>query len=250
LWQRAADLIEKSEKIAILSGFYVPSVMAPETDGVAGSCALARALIGMGHDAEIWTDSLCIGPFESCAAELCFPRDRVVDASRFEGAERAPDLFIYVERVGRAADGAYYDMRGEDISPWAAPLDSYALSGSPVIAIGDGGNEVGMGSLIEPLAKLLPEYSRCLCVVASDVCIPADVSNWGAYAVVSALSLSIGEWVGPSEEEDAGMMDALLEAGAVDGITKKKEKSVDGLGADAQLRIRSDLENLVRSELQ
>jgi hypothetical protein len=246
LWQGAVDLIGRSGKIAILSGFYVPSAMSPETDGVGGSCALASALFKMGRDVEIWTDSLCISPFELCASELKFPRERVVDASRFDGGGHPPDLFIYIERAGRAADGAYYNMRSVDISRWTAPLDSHAiLNGLPVIAIGDGGNEVGMGSLLEPLTALLPEYKRCLCVVASDICIPVDVSDWGAYALTAALSLSFGEWLGPSESEELKMMDALLDSGAVDGVTGRRERSVDGLGEGVHLKIRSDLENLV-----
>jgi hypothetical protein len=199
----------------------------------------------MGQDVEMWTDSRCISPFKLCASELKCPRARVIDASCFEGSERRPDLFIYIERVGRAADGAYYNMLSVDISRWTAPLDSYAiLNNLPVIAIGDGGNEVGMGSLLGPLAALIPEYSRCLCVIASDICIPVDVSNWGAYALTAALSLSLGKWFGSSESEDLGMMDALLYSGAVDGVTGRKERSVDGLSEGVHLRIRSDLENL------
>jgi hypothetical protein len=245
VWQRSVDLIEKCKKIVIISGFYIPSVMAPETDGVAGSCVLGRALREIGLDVEIWTDSLCVDVFKACASAVNFPCDRLLDVSGGTGAARSADLFIYIERVGRAEDGAYYNMRSVDISRWTEPLDEYALLSSPVIGIGDGGNEVGMGSLNAALSELMPDYSRRLCILTSDICIPVDVSNWGAYALTAAISLSRGEWLGQSEAEETGMMDALLECGAVDGVTGRRERSVDGLSADVHLNIRSKLEALV-----
>ncbi|MDR3331024.1 MAG: DUF4392 domain-containing protein [Synergistaceae bacterium] len=244
VWSRALSLIGGRERVAVISGFYVPSASAPETDGPPGALVLARALRSLGHDAEVWTDSLCVDCFRACADSLGLPRSIVRDVS--SGAVPSEELLIYVERLGRASDGVYYNMRGEDVTRWTAPLDGLAsVGGTPVIAVGDGGNEVGMGSLRGPLSGIMRDYAMCLCSVEADVCIPVDVSNWGAYALVAALSSSVGKWLGQSEEEDALMLEALLESGAVDGVTRVGGMSVDGMDMEEHLKVRSELEKLV-----
>lgn len=245
VWGRALALMNGKEKVAIVSGFYVPAAEAPETDGPPGALVLARAFFSLGRDVEIWTDSLCLDCLKRGAQVLKIPEDIVIDVSGAKYGDFNADLLIYLERLGRAGDGAYYNMRGEDISQWTPALDSFALSGAiPVIAIGDGGNEVGMGSLLEPLSELMPAYSPCLCVVPSDVCIPVDVSNWGGYALVALLSRSAGRWLGQTDEEERAVLEALCACGVVDGVSRECRLSVDGLPLEEHLRIRGTLQAL------
>ena len=248
VWQTALTLIARSQRIAVVSGFYVPVASAPETDGPTGSAVLARALSALGKDVAIWTDSLCLGTLRACANVLAFPDLCVHDAGSAKTPQPAPDadLLIYIERLGRARDDNYYNMRGENITQWTAPLDEWALSGAfSVIAIGDGGNEVGMGAYSDALTLLMPDFSRCLCRVEADVCIPVDVSNWGAYALTTALSAISGRALLQTEQEEMLMLQALCREGAVDGITKRCDLSVDGLELSVQLKIRAALEALL-----
>lgn len=245
VWQRALSLIDGKKKIAIVSGFYVPAAGAPETDGPPGSLVLARALLTLGYEVEVWTDSFCLACMKRTAQVLGFPQNFVFDVSHDTYGDFKADLLIYLERLGRAGDGAYYNMRGEDISRWTPALDSFALHGTvPVIGIGDGGNEVGMGSLHGPLSDMMSTYSPCLCVVPSDVCIPVDVSNWGGYALVAALSRACGRWLGQTEKEERAMVEALCDCGVVDGVSRECRLSVDGLGIEEHLRIREELQTL------
>lgn len=245
LWQRSLDLLRGKKRIAVISGFYVPSASAAETDGPPGSAVLARALLWLGRDVRIWTDRVCLDSLKVCAKVLDFPEECVLVAS--DDPSEWPQLLVYIERLGRAADGMYYNMRGEDISDWTSPLDAHALRGLvPVIAVGDGGNEVGMGCLTDRLSVLMRDFSRCLCVVGADVCIPVDVSNWGAYALVAALSFVEGRWLGQTEEEERRILEALSESGAVDGRTKERTLSVDGIPLDGHLNVRSSLEKLAK----
>ncbi len=243
VWGRALALINGKKKIAIVSGFYVPAAGAPETDGPPGALVLARALLSLGHETEIWTDSLCLDCMKCGAQALKIPEEVVFDVSNAKSGDFKTDLLIYLERLGRAADGAYYNMRGEDISQWTPALDSFALSGKvPVIGIGDGGNEVGMGSLLESLSEIMPAYSPCLCVVSSDVCIPVDVSNWGGYALVALLSRFAGRWLGQTDEEERAVLEALCACGVVDGVSRECRLSIDGLPLEEHLRIRRALQ--------
>lgn len=242
MWRDAVELITASSNIAIVTGFYIPSVSAPETDGPLGASVLARALSMFGKNVEVWTDSFNAQCVRACVDALPGGSARVIDIDRSKDIDM-PDLFIYVERLGRARDGRYYDMRKNDISEWVSPLDSYAAeSGIPTIGVGDGGNEAGMGKFEKELSEIMPHYKDCLSIVSSDVCIPVDVSNWGAYGLAAVLSAQCGRYLGHTADEERIIMRASLDAGAVDGVSKRSEMSVDGLGIDEHMEIASELE--------
>jgi hypothetical protein len=246
LWNAALDVIYGARTVAIISGFYIPAASAPETDGPVGGVTLARALLRRGFGAELWTDFRCVEAFRVCAEAVSFPTDRVIDVSGDIDGAKLPDALIYVERPGRASDGAYYDMRKKDISDFTCALDAFALRGEArTIGIGDGGNEVGMGNYKPGLSEMMPDYAECLCEVKADVAIPVDVSNWGAYALAAAISVDAGEWLAQTAAEETAMLESLRRAGAVDGVTKKPSASVDGFDISKHLEIRSALQDLL-----
>lgn len=233
---RAASAFAPLRKLAVVSGFYVPAAGAPETDGPGGAAILARAFQREGRECEIWTDARCIEVIAECAkAAGCAENTaRIAPASL---KERAPDGIIFVERLGRAADGRYYNFKKQDISEWTAPLDALADEaaglGIHTIGIGDGGNEAGMGNFYDELCALLPGYAACLSVVRAEFALTADVSNWGAYALTEALSFVWGVRRGIEPGEETKMLEAAARAGAADGISGKCETSVDGFCAAA-----------------
>lgn len=232
----AASAFAPLRKLAVVSGFYVPAAGAPETDGPGGAAILARAFQREGRVCEIWTDARCIEVIAECAkAAGCAENTaRIAPASL---KERAPDGIIFVERLGRAADGRYYNFKKQDISEWTAPLDAIADEaaglGIHTIGIGDGGNEAGMGNFYAELCALLPGYAACLSVVRAEFALTADVSNWGAYALAEALSFVWGVRRGIEPGEETKMLEAAARAGAADGISGRCETSVDGFCAAA-----------------
>lgn len=233
---RAASAFAPLRNLAVVSGFYVPAAGAPETDGPGGAAILARAFQREGRVCEIWTDARCIEVLAECAkAAGCAENTaRIAPASL---KERAPDGIIFVERLGRAADGRYYNFKKQDISEWTAPLDAIADEaaglGIHTIGIGDGGNEAGMGNFYAELCALLPGYAACLSVVHAEFALTADVSNWGAYALAEALSFVWGVRRGIEPGEETKMLEAAARAGAADGISGRCETSVDGFCAAA-----------------
>jgi hypothetical protein len=160
------------------------------------------------------------------------------------------DLLVFIERPGHATDGRYYDMKGVDIGDVAAPLDKAAevalCRGIPVLGIGDGGNEAGMGLFYDALAERMPRYAPCLSRVSATVCLPVDVSNWGAYALTAVLSGFYRRWLGMGEGEESAMLEALSRAGAVDGMTGLPGASVDGVLLEGPGGLR-ETESRVRS---
>lgn len=247
MFLEAAALLDASVRPVIVTGFYVPWAEAPETDGPPGAVALVRALESLGKEAVVVTDKLNLTAVAACCRVM-----GIGDPEGFEDARgvmsRDPDLLVFIERLGRACDGKYHNMRGEDISAWTPPLDSAAeeglVKGIPVLAVGDGGNEAGMARLMPEMGSLLPDFRDCLSTVGSTVAVPVDVSNWGGYALACMLSVAHGHWLGHSPEEERSMIEAMIKAGAVDGVTGQRIPSVDGMGIAEHMEVVSKLREI------
>ncbi len=159
LWGAASALATaRSARVGLITGFYVPqgSPPAAETDGPLGTALLAKGLLAVGIPCRVATDEPCGGACAAALAGAGVP-DVVTDAVAL-GAPLAPLIetwrrtgithAISIERCGRSADGAPRNMRGEDIGSYTAPLDDLFSAGPwETIAIGDGGNEIGMGAI-------------------------------------------------------------------------------------------------------
>jgi len=222
----ALDLCLRASSALVVTGFFVPRAGAPETDGPMGAVALARALLECEKEVRLVTDSLCAPAVIACleAVELEVPL-LVADSSQEVEALGAlgAELVVALERLGRASDGRFYNMRGEDVSPFTAPLDLLFLGGSEGVVfrvgIGDGGNEMGMANFRERICASAPQMAPFLTVVDSDVAVPCNVSNLGGHALAAALALSSGSRVWDGRSLEAKMLEAMSEVGCVDGIT-------------------------------
>lgn len=224
---RAASLLRHcSGHVFIGTGF--PVVDTFETDGPVGTIALYDALETLGAKPII----VCGRPISvALAKEYRVHEIRVGDHDQREHEalmalyEYLPEAVVSIERPGQAADGHYYNMRGEDISPRTACFDSFMnMARCPTIAVGDGGNEIGMGNVSEALKDLniVPAATDC------DELIVADVSNWGAYGIISFLSL----WSGRDllkEINPLKILEYISEFGSVDGVTRINQLTEDGL---------------------
>jgi hypothetical protein len=84
-----------------------------------------------------------------------------------------------------------HTMSGRDVTEDHWPVHHWLLESSArVVAIGDGGNELGMGKLPwELIAEHVPNGARIACRVSADWLIVSAVSNWGAYALAAGVCL-------------------------------------------------------------
>ncbi|MFV0277248.1 MAG: glutamate cyclase domain-containing protein, partial [Parahaliea sp.] len=155
-------------------------------------------------------------------------------------AQRQPVAVVSIERPGRSADGRYYNMRGEDISARCGVFDPFLeLAQCPTIAIGDGGNEIGMGKIAATIATLDIRGATTSC----DELLVADVSNWGAYGLIAFLGL----WAGRdllAEVDPATLLEYLSTRGSVDGVTRENTLTEDGLPAGEGLSVIAALRRL------
>lgn len=243
--EAAARALASAERVAIASGFFIPSANAGETDGPPGAKALGDALAALGIPVDYVTDAANLPLFEAIgAAPLHRYRPGLLEILH-------PTHLVAVERPGRARDGNYYNMRGEDISAYTEPLDEMFLAagdrGIATVGIGDGGNEVGMGLVADRVARAVTHGARIACTVPTDQLIVAGVSNWGAYGLAGALSNLRGRDLLPSAEAARDAVLRTVAAGAVDGATRRFGPTVDGQPLEASIAMLSEIRRLVAS---
>ena len=73
----------------------------------------------------------------------------------------------------------------------------------------------------------------------------AGVSNWGAHALVAALSILFKQDLLYSTETEERLLRAIVGIGAVDGMTKQNTLTVDGLGIKDNTKVLKNLRTVV-----
>jgi hypothetical protein len=248
LWRAASALAgAPAPRIGLITGFFVPGGDPPaaETDGPGGTALLVRGFAGAGLRCRLATDAACesacrvaldragAGGTPIDAVAPADPVDALVELWRQDGI----DWVIAIERCGPGTDGRPRNMRGTDISAHTAPLDRlFTAAPWRTIAIGDGGNELGMGSVPRPvIVGAGPLGDDIGCVIPADYLIAAGVSHWGAYGLLAALALLRPDWeaamrAGLDPDLDHAVLDAMVREGpVVDGVTLRREQTIDAL---------------------
>lgn len=247
----AAELL-RGERVIIVTGFCIRAALIGETDGPPGALATADALRQLGKDVVLVTDRYSSGLLAAGATRFGAPFTTLTLSLPQAVAERQideliaafkPTQVLAIERPGSAPDGHRYSMRGEILDD-LVPAADRLLTPQPAcrsIAIGDGGNELGLGSLRDSIKSRVAHGELIFCATPADYVIPSGISNWGAYALVAALSLLAGRLLLRSPEHEQSVLQALLAAGAVDGCTRKPTLSVDGLAWDDYAKVLDEI---------
>ncbi len=240
-----------------------------ENDGPSGAAAIARALV-LGRNATcvmLCEETLLPAIRNTCRAAGLFPVTReqaaiaradkslatIVmlpfatedDAGQAQATqmldEVQPDLLFSTERVGRNDHGVYHSMRGIDYGMGRARVDflfDAALDrGIPVVAVGDGGNEIGMGKLAEHVKAHVPYGEACQCgcgggigaVTGCDVLVTAACSNWGCTAIAAAMAARAGDArLLHTPEREALLLDTMVANGLINSTHGLVDDNVDG----------------------
>ncbi|WP_404343374.1 glutamate cyclase domain-containing protein [Pseudoalteromonas mariniglutinosa] len=226
---RAARVLNAAQDtILIGTGFAVNQTF--ETDGPVGAIALYMSLEKLGKKPILVTGN----PLYSVLKDdfNCFelPLNNVPNAKLFTNKALAilqPDCVLSIERPGLCHGNKYYNMRGVDISTDCGCFDFFITDANcPTIAIGDGGNEIGMGNLAQHMGELSITPSLTCC----DELLLADVSNWAAYGLIAFLS----HWHHQdllASVNTLAILKYLSDRGSIDGVTHKNELTEDGLHA-------------------
>jgi hypothetical protein len=237
----ARFLRDLSGTVIIGTGFPVAGTF--ETDGPVGAMALYQTLKTLGAQ-----------PLIACGAPLSLAlrsqyqvlelSARNLEMAHTEAAEQLlalqPAAVVAIECPGLATDGRYYNMHGEDITEYCNFFDPYINQANcPTIAIGDGGNEIGMGNIADALSGLNIKTSTTCC----DELLVADVSNWGAYGLAALLAFwdqrDLLAAISPMQ-----LLEHLSIQGGVDGVTGENTLTEDGLPGREGLHVIEQLRQL------
>lgn len=152
-----------------------------------------------------------------------------------------PAAVVVVEKGGLNRAGYAHTSRGHDTT-WAIAkadllVEEAREAGVPTVAVGDGGNEVGMGLIKDFIRDHVKYGARCQCPCEGgiapelpvDALVVAAVSNWGAYGIAAALCLLSGSAWDHNAAREARVLEAAAAAGLCDGPSGWVGPMVDGL---------------------
>ena len=254
----AADLagireeLRKSKKVLVVTGFPILPTGIGETDGPTGAVNIARSLGLAGKDCALVTDDAtfeilkaAVEAFALSVPIYSVPKDDAGYYCKKLLESFAPGHIIAIERPGKIA-GKYRNMRGMIIDEFVSDTDClFEYFKGVTIAIGDGGNELGMGSL-KKYADNPESWADSVC----DFPMVAGISNWWGWGLGALISLDLGKNILPTTEEEERLLCACVSAGAIDGVSKKQEATVDGVSLEDNLGFLSKIHNLLNKELK
>lgn len=195
-----------------------------------------------------------IEPFPVTDAEAAVAAKRMLD-------ELKPTLLFSTERVGRNADGIYCSMRGIDYGMGRARIDRLFDEGLrrkiPTVAVGDGGNEIGMAVVADAVRKHVkfgdkrPDGSSGIgAVTGADVLVTAACSNWGCYAISAALAARLKKAaLVHTPQMESALLQRGVDLGLINSVHNIVDANVDGIPFATHLAMAEIISAIVRPSL-
>lgn len=260
--RQTAEALLTARRVVIVTGFPVDCPGGPlgETDGPCGAADMAAAFTALGCEVNLVTDRFSL-PMVQAAAQAAAPGTPVYCVPQQNSARWAerllsalqPTHLIAIERPGRGADGHYHNMRGVVLDRMVADTDTLFLqakrAGVVTVAVGDGGNELGMGALAQTVARNVPCGARIAAVAAADYTLVSGVSNWWGWGMAALLGHAVGRDLLPTEAQATRLLAAVVAAGGVDGCTSAHTLSVDAMPLASHLTLLRRLQTLTCGQL-
>lgn len=284
--KRLDELLKPDELVYIITGFVLRPHRHAETDGIIGSMLLARALVvayGVHPVIICQHENLdAIKPLASVcglhsyftveealeypAAVAAVPFTKDINEAEKEAARLAsynPAAVIAVESAGANELGVYHNATGLDMTELEAKsdvlFDRLASDGVPTFAIGDLGNETGMGAIGDYIKQNIPyaQKNACRCGCgggiaaqsAADTIITATVSDWAAYGLIAAIAWLRGNIeIMHDENMEKEALYAASRAGMVD-MYGWLIPAIDGMDCSMNCSIVSLMRGCVKSAL-
>ena len=247
------ETVKENDLVYLMTGFVLLDNKAAETDGIVSTMLLARALVlAFGakpvvicqHEnlpavealsrvvgLHLYTSiedlranpvSMAVFPFTKDKAEAEPQADALLE-------QGLPAAVVAIECPGENRIGEYHNSVGKRTTPLEAKSDvlfeKLQKAGVLNIAIGDLGNELGMGTIAEHLDRYIPRAAKGTCEcgcggglaarVGAEHIITATVSDWGCYALIAALAFLCGDM---DIMHDACLEEDALKAAARSGM--------------------------------
>lgn len=240
--------IQKGDTVFILTGFVLYPYNKAETDGAISSVLLASALKkAFGVKTVIVCPEEAVNSVKKLSELTEADAEIVVFTKDTEKAEELsekilsrgyPKAVISIECSGSNKHGVYHNAGGIDVTSLEAKTDilfeKLCKAGVPNIAIGDLGNEIGMGTISGCIENYIPSDCRCCgkggitAKTKADNIITATVSDWGCYALICMLSYLTDK---PEIMHDSSFQQKMMITAAENGLidmTGEHIPAIDG----------------------
>ena len=200
--------------------------------------------------------SMDVITFTKDADKAALQADEILSAAK-------PAAIISIEAPGCNENGRYHNAIGLDVTALEAKMDvlfeKAQAMGILNIAIGDLGNEIGMGAIAQTLNTYIPYagQGRCNCgcgggiavKTKADNLITATVSDWGCYAMIAALAyLKEDPDILHTHELEMRALTCGCENGLID-MGGQHIPAIDGFGLEINMPIVQLMYELVKSAL-
>lgn len=264
--EKLCGAVGENDPVFILTGFVLLPHRVPEMDGMVSSMLLARALVmAFGAKPVIICPEDCMEAVKKCSSVVglhiyedlklvmdlplsmgvvSFTKNQNWAKGQAENilSQVKPAAVISVEAPGANDCGVYHNAVGQDVSELEARTDvlwnMLRDQGVLNIAIGDLGNEIGMGAIAGHIRKYVPFTDRgeCSCgcgggilaASGADNVITATCSDWGCYGLMAALAyLKRDMEILHREEMEAEVMRVASRSGMID-MTGSLLPGIDG----------------------
>ena len=253
-----------------------------ENDGPAGAAVIIRALVlarrancvvviedtlAEAMAAVLTSAGLCVLPADEARAACEDGSLAAVSLASYPTEDEAgrkaapgmlddlnPALLFSTERVGRNAQGIYCSMRGIDYGQGRARIDfvfDEALKRAiPTVAVGDGGNEIGMGNIPEAVRDHVRFGEKICAVTKCDHLVTAAVSNWGCSAIAAAMAARTGDRrLLHTPEREESLLRRSVDMGLINSPHGIVDPNVDGIPLSTHLAVVDMLATIVRPAL-
>lgn len=282
------NTVKEDDMVYILTGFVLRPYKKAEMDGIVSAVLLCRALVkAFGAKPVIICPEDCRDAVKNLSAcvglhlfedfddlrdipvsmgVVSFTKDAAkADAQAEELIKAAcPKAVISIECPGANDNGVYHNATGLDVTELEAKQDilfeKLQSMGILNIAIGDLGNEIGMGTIRDTLEKYIP-YARkgaCRCEckggiavrTKADNLITATVSDWGCYAMIAAMAYLMGDIdIMHTPELERQAMETASRSGMID-MYGWLIPAIDGFGTEITLPIVQLMREMVKTSMK
>ena len=273
--KKLIETVREGDEVLILTGFVLTPSLCAETDGIVGAMLLARALEKAFRAVPVLVCPeenvpavRAVAPlvglhlygtvgeakrFPFSMACLTFPKEESKASARANEiiAEGLPAACVSIEFPGANARGVCHNAVGRDVTALEAKagvlFEKLQDLGVPTIAIGDLGNELGLGALGEHLLTYVPYAApggcQCGCggglaaATRAETVLTATVSDWGCDGMVAALAFLLKK---PEVLHDGELLGEVIRTASRCGMVNMDGSltpAVDGFGVKMNVLI-------------
>lgn len=255
----ARGLIERvkpRDVVLISTGFFDPPSMIDESDGPVGAVHLARALCTAFDATPVFLTEVAnmermarlaastglevldvetarTTPYKAAVLPVPIDHGRAgAEAARVMAAY-APAAMVSIEKPGPSKTGRYHTGVGLDVTDTLGKIDHFVdaahKAGVLTIGIGDGGNEVGLGNIIDTVTEVVPGGDKIGAATKCDILVIASTANWGSYAIEACIAAALHKpEVLHALDDERRVVDGSVNAGFIDPATGIPNGWIDG----------------------